>query len=265
MKRNISILLTICAMVVFCFASCVPQEQDLQTSPSLSATTKIATPTKAPTPTQKPVTPTPVVTPETTDDGTEKAADDVYTIAFDVSILQGAAGFIFNGLGDEFLMWQLNYGEIEADKLYFRPHLWSGGGACLEDVPVDATVATGVPGEVMHMEIRMNEGVCETYLNGTLIYTYEAEFYDFYDYCGIGFRTDAIQASERLECATFDNIVVTNSLGEVIMQEDFEGETNFFSEKIEDNEYDCQVQDGKLIVGQTQKVLLIEYLPPLNP
>lgn len=265
MKRSISILLVICSLTVFCFASCAPQEQNPQTSPTLSATNNASTPTKAPTSTKAP-TVTPTATPEPTDDGTPKAADDVYTIALDVSIINGAAGFIFNGLGDEFLMWQLNYGEVETDKLYFRPHLWSGGGACLEEIPVDTAVATGAPGEVMHMEIRMNEGNCETYLNGTLVYTYEAEFYDFYDYCGIGFRTDAIHGNDtNLECASFDNIVVTNSLGEVIMQEDFEGDTNFFAEVIEDNAYDCEVVDGKLIVGQTQKVLLIEYLPSLNP
>ena len=136
----------------------------------------------------------------------------------------------------------------------------------MEDVLVDATVATGAPGEVIHMEIRMNEGNCETYLNGTLIYTYEAGFYDFYDYCGIGFRADAIHGNDtNLECASFDNIVVTNSLGEIIMQEDFEGDTNFFAEVIDDNAYDCEVVDGKLIVGQTKKVLLMEYLPSLNP
>lgn len=264
MRRIGIILLTFCILTVCCFVGCTPQEENPQSSATVAPT---ATPTIAPTvkPTVVP-TATPTVTPEPTDDGTPKAEDDVYTISLDMSVINGSAGFIFNGLGSEFLMWQLNCGEIEENVLYFRPHIWSGGGSCIEDVLVEETVATGTPGEVVHMEIRMNNGTCETYLNGTLVYTYEAEFYEYDDYCGIGFRQDVIGGNEtNFETATFDNIVVKNSLGEIIMQEDFEGDTNFFSEIIEDNEYDCQVQDGKLVVGQTQKVLLIEYLPPLNP
>lgn len=262
MKKTSYIILSVLTLVIIAFSGCTGNGQNNATnSPSITASAGNKTAEAANTPEKT----TAVPNTETPDSG-PKADTGIYTIELDMAVLKGNVGFIFNGYGDTFLMWQLNTSNSADGELYFRPHTWEyGTPLCIDEILVDKEVATGAVGENIHMKIEMNKGTVTTYLNGTLVYTFEVEEYDYLDNCEMGFRTDSygLEPSD-LESGSFDNMTITNSLGEVIFSEDFEGETNYFSDMIEDGGYDCVVEDGKLIVGRESKVQFSVEMPPLN-
>lgn len=198
-----------------------------------------------------------------------------YTIDFDFNIQQDNQGFCF-GMTDSgtFVMWQVSTYESRSkggDQVLLRPHFKSNGNwTAYPDGPgnVEATdissavgyTASTIAGHVIHERIVVDGTNIKTYFGaeGTTSQTPVSKLKLALDYTHtdtvplnkIGFRQSNGGASMEQEITSYDNILVQDSLGNVIYDLDFEnGSVGFKS-----TNGSLSVSNGWLTVGSTSAV-----------
>ncbi|MDR1135848.1 MAG: family 78 glycoside hydrolase catalytic domain [Clostridiales Family XIII bacterium] len=179
----------------------------------------------------------------------QKPADSkVFSVQTDVQVGDCAAGFAF-GVQDSshFYMWQLNTFNYpststpEADKLtYLRPHVWNGGPTEYgNDVNINAIVskAEADSGQTA-LRVDVNNGALVSYVNG--IKVDERSSGRSYDIGSVGFRHSKDRDADVEERGIFDNIMLRDAGGRVVLFDDFEDGINMYE--------GTSIEDGRLVV-----------------
>ena len=179
-----------------------------------------------------------------------------YTVDVDIQIVSDSAGFAFGAKGSgDFFMWQVNTFDFRADNaVYLRPHIkqgnsWvvlpaSSNGKGPEVNITDAVGYTGseLIGKTIHMKIAVDNGVIDTYFNGSETSVLHYDFGKVIPAGKILFRQNTDQ--NATEIAKYDNIVVKDGDGNVLFEEDFSDATN-------PSFNGGTIEDGMLKVGKT--------------
>ncbi len=169
-----------------------------------------------------------------------------YTVETDFEIDNLSAGVIFASNDDHshYYMWQIN---LENGYPRFRPHIWRGpnlsDATCLAEIDLRPLINVQLH-QTYHLRIEIEGDVARTYIDDILIDTRTNPDGGDYGYGQVGIREDAALLNfNNPERAYFDNFTVTDLTGsepEVLIAEDFSGESNPFS--------NSTIQDGRLYV-----------------
>ncbi|MDR0381798.1 MAG: family 78 glycoside hydrolase catalytic domain [Oscillospiraceae bacterium] len=164
------------------------------------------------------------------------ADSQIYSAQADVQIETCAAGFVFGAQdGSHFYMWQLNtlnYPSASApaaEKLtYLRPHLWNGGPT---EYGQDVNVNDIVSKEEMEsapatLRVDVNNGTLTSYLNGVQVDQRTSS--QRYGIGSVGTRQSKDTDSVESETGYFDNIMLRDTGGRVVLFDDFEDEVNYY-------------------------------------
>lgn len=244
-SKLLAVIMLVMSLALVFFCSCDTASGDMNATAGASASAKAtASATAKATATAKP-TPTPEPTP------TVNRLN--YTIEFDVSITDRNVGFALAGMDEyNYIMAQFSIAEYNDGHVYYRPHQWvDGQWEVLDEVAIENEVVPADYNNSFHVKLVMDNHELTAFVNGTEITTVEVEdgTYDMF-----GFRT----AVDTTESGVFDNIVITDAEGNVVLSEDFEGDTTYFDEYLDG--WNVSVEDGKLVVGGSVEVLLVD--PP---
>ena len=159
-----------------------------------------------------------------------------YTIDVDFTLESGNAGFAF-GMKDtsNYVMWQIN--TVKGKNVLLRPHFKINGKW---KAPVDINVTSAIGynsanliGKTVHMRIVVNGTVVKTYFGPnaqklTLANTFDSKKYSATSSLSsiplynLGFRHNT-SSTGGTEICSYDNIVVKNSSGTVLYEQDFSG------------------------------------------
>ncbi len=168
--------------------------------------------------------------------------DTTYTIDFDFVILRDNQGFCFGMQNSgNFVMWQINT-KSSPGKVLLRPHFKAGGnwtaypGGPGNVQAIDVTDAIGYAGsaligKTMHQRIAVDGRVIKTYFGPDADHMTLASTYTHstnIPLAGIGFRQNTTLRQD-VEIAGYDNIVVKNTDGQILYQNDFSGESVDFT------------------------------------
>lgn len=240
-SKLLAVIMVVMSLVLVFFCSCDTPSDD---GDATASATPNATSTLTPKPTQKP-TPTPEPTPI--------PKNLTYTIEFDMSITDRNAGFLLAGIDeDNYIMAQFALAEYDDGFMYYRPHQWiDGQWEVLDEIAIENDVVAAEYNNTFHVKLVMDNHELTAFVNGTEISKDDVEDGT---YGMIGFRT----SRDTDEQGVFDNIVITDKDGNVILSEDFEGDTTFFDDAI--TRWNASVEDGKLVIGKYVDILLID--PP---
>ncbi|MDR0371680.1 MAG: hypothetical protein LBH80_07525, partial [Prevotellaceae bacterium] len=158
------------------------------------------------------------------DNGTDAEEILKYTIEMDFEIKDISFGPCFAAKDEKnFYMWQFNIGT--AGKTYFRPHVWTNGGASVI-TQTDITDKINLQAnQVYSLRIEIDGKVAETYINNIPVATTTRS--ENYGYANLGFRYSF--AGGVSEKSYVDNIKVTDKDGKVLFQEDFNSSLFSFS------------------------------------
>lgn len=244
-SKLLAVIMLVMSLALVFFCSCDTASGDDNATPGASASAK-ATVSATPKAT---ATAKPSATPAPTQDPRRLT----YTIEFDVSITDRNVGFLLAGMDEyNYVMAQFALAEYDDGYMYYRPHQWvDGQWEVLEEVAIENEVVPAEYNNTFHVKLVMDKHELTAFVNDTEITT--VEVYDG-TYDMIGFRT----SRDTTEQGVFDNIVITDAEGNVLLSEDFEGDTTYFDEALDG--WNASVEDGKMVIGQYVDVLLVD--PP---
>lgn len=178
--------------------------------------------------------------PETTREVTD------YIVEATFEIEHTAAGICFAAAdGNNFYMWQFN---VEGAYPRFRPHRWQGGDpACLDNVDLRGKREIAAHNEYS-VRIEVTEGGkrATTYIDDVKV---DSRMGDF-AYGPVGIRQDKGEKDGQPEIAIFDNFKVSTPAGEILFEENFDGEHPAMD--------GGELTDGRLrVVGSTQQSVYV--------
>jgi hypothetical protein len=159
-------------------------------------------------------------------------------------------------------MWQLAIGEYNDGNLYLRPHKWeNGSAACLYEKKLNEieglTDISTEMGSTYHMKLVLyKNGQIDTYVNDVLVDSTDevANMLFEGDIGMIGFRCDAYAQGTIPEVGTYDNLVVADGTGKILLNETFDSAETMFCSDITS----AELVNGALQV--TGKTLYMTYI-----
>ena len=186
------------------------------------------------------------------------AAITKFTVDFDFIIDSDNAGIAFGAKDSSNLfMWQVNTYDFKADNaVYLRPHIkqngaWtvlppSSNGSGPEENISDKIgyTAESIIGQKVHMQIAVDNGVVNTYFDGSKESVMTYNYGSAIPVGKIAFRHNT--DNNATEIARYDNFVVKDGEGNVLFEDDFSDASN-------PNFTGGTIEDGMLKVGSETK------------
>jgi hypothetical protein len=149
-----------------------------------------------------------------------------YTLEVKFHIVNSSAGVIFGGNNGQFLMWQINISNYaSSQKVYFRPHNWNPGGACIAEIDITNVIpwADRLKDHTMKIVVSSNNDIT-TYVDDIKI---DERNNSLAKYGQVGFRE--CPAADVSESASFSKFLITTPNGDTLFNADFSTGRNPFN------------------------------------